>query len=205
MWTLSDTGISSKSKMAALTRSTYVSHIHIIHTSTDCTVQFVGLDEGRAITTSLHCCIEAELVRSLLPIMGGHLWFTTYLDVEVFTIILQSCWTPLIFYIKLPSFCVVSLLPILGGHLRFATHADIAQFTSVTLCSSIPKMPVCLGIPVGTLYRSWDISLSYLLPVYGRHLDSFSDTVVNCTSSKSYLDDLPFRKNRIQNSYPFRR
>ena len=33
-------------------------------------------------------------------------------------------------------------------------------------------------------------------------LISDSDTVINCVSSKSNLDDLPFRENRIQKFLP---
>ena len=64
MWIRSDFTDSGKSKIAAITGSTYVSHTHIIHTST---VQFVGLDnKGRANPISLQSCVEAEILRFFL-------------------------------------------------------------------------------------------------------------------------------------------
>ena len=79
VWKLSEV---ENKRWPPLGGSTCVSYIHIIHTST---VQFVDIDNnGRAVTTLLQSCLEAEYCVFFICTSGkgGHLWFTAHPDVR---------------------------------------------------------------------------------------------------------------------------
>ena len=76
-------------------------------------------------------------------------------------------------------------------------------FTLVPLCFSTTKCGFGHWDYVATLCRSWDWTYSYLLTVYGRHLDfRYEYSHQCCTSLKSYPGALPSSENRIEKFLP---
>ena len=98
------------------------------------------------------------------------------------------------------------LLPVNGRHLRFVTHADTAQCSHQSLC--VPRPQKCqygLGFPLIPCIKAETKVFHTCFWFIAAILISGLDTVINCTSSKSNSDALPFSENCIKKCLPFQR